>query len=171
MQLATRIATRLQCRCGVEVHEHWPDSAARPDLRGGAASDLVANRWLPDMEPLPSIDIADDAPDHFLVCRDATGVAGVVGLEKYGKVALLRSLVVTGQHMGRGLGRRLVGAAEELAANLDVRSIYLLTANARAFFEHMGFRSVDRNEAPPAIQATWEFCSPCPATAVLMMKP
>jgi N-acetylglutamate synthase-like GNAT family acetyltransferase len=34
--------------------------------------------------------------DHFLVYRDAIGVAGAVGLECYGDAALLRSLVIGG---------------------------------------------------------------------------
>jgi hypothetical protein len=44
-----------------------------------------------DIEALPSADLTEDALRHFLAARDATGVAGVVGLEKIGDVALLRS--------------------------------------------------------------------------------
>jgi N-acetylglutamate synthase-like GNAT family acetyltransferase len=75
------------------------------------------------------------------------GVAGVVGLERYGEVALLRSLVVTSQHLGRGLGRRLVAAAEVLATELTFPSIYLLTTSAEPFFEYMG-----SSHPPAAIQ-------------------
>jgi amino-acid N-acetyltransferase len=142
-----------------------------PVIERARIPDLVGIRWLLDMEALPSVDITEDALGHFLVCRDETGVAGVVGLERYGELALLRSLVVTSEHMGRGLGKRLTVAAEALASELNVRSIYLLTTTARTFFEHMGFRCIDREEGPPAIQNTRQFTSLCPATAVLMVKP
>jgi amino-acid N-acetyltransferase len=123
------------------------------------------------MEALPSADITEEALQHFLVFRDERGVAGVVGLETSSDAALLRSLVVTGELIGRGVGRRLVLAAEALAAELGIRLIYLLTTSSSTFFEHLGFRSLDRKEAPLAIQGTREFVSLCPATAVLMVKP
>ncbi len=109
-----------------------------PTIDRARRSDLDGIRWLLDIEELPSVDITEDALEHFLVCRDATGVAGVVGLEVYSEVALLRSLVVTTGCIGRGLGRRLMAAAEERAIELNIRSIYLLTTTAQTFFEHMG---------------------------------
>jgi amino-acid N-acetyltransferase len=142
-----------------------------PVIDKARPSDLIGIRWLLDVEELPSADISQEALGHFLVSRDGTGVAGVVGLERYGDVALIRSLVVTEVHMGTGLGRQLVVAAEGLASQLNVRSIYLLTTTAKTFFEHFGFRCVARELAPAAIQSTREFASLCPASAVLMVKP
>jgi len=148
------------------------DHAAPPSVIDGARrADLAAIRWLLDIEFLPSVDVTEEALEHFLVYRDEIGVAGVVGLERYGEVALLRSLVVANEHMGRGLGRRLVVAAEALAAKLNVRSIYLLTTTAESFFEYLGFRRIQREEAPLAIRNSREFSSLCPATAVVMVKP
>ena len=83
----------------------------------------------------------------------------------------MRSLVVTQKDLGRGLGRRLVDAVEILAAETGVRSIYLLTTSAEAFFEYLGFRRISREETPAAIRSTREFSSLCPATAVVMVKP
>lgn len=142
-----------------------------PAIERAGASDLIGIRWLLEMEALPSADITEEALQHFLVFRDERGVAGVVGLETFSDAALLRSLVVTGELIGRGVGRRLVLAAEALAAELGIRLIYLLTTSSSTFFEHLGFRSLDRKEAPLAIQGTREFVSLCPATAVLMVKP
>jgi amino-acid N-acetyltransferase len=149
-------------------------SAAAPSslvLDGARQSDLIGIRWLLDMEELPCADITEDMLEHFRVYRDHNGVAGVVGLEKYGDVALLRSLVVTNEHLGRGLGRRRVVAAEDLAASLNVRCVYLLTTTASTFFEHLGFPLVAKEEAPLAIQRTREFTSLCPTTTALMVKP
>jgi amino-acid N-acetyltransferase len=146
-------------------------AASAPVIEGARRSDLPGIRWLLDMESLPSVDITEAALEHFLVYRDETGVAGVVGLERYGEVALLRSLVVASERMGCGLGKRLVAAAAELAAELNIHSIYLLTTTAEGFFEYMGFRSIKREDAPLAIRNTREFTSLCPVTAVLMVKP
>lgn len=140
-------------------------------IGGARRTDLFAIRWLLDVEYLPNEDIDESALENFLVCRDEIGVAGVVGLEKYGDVALMRSLVVTQKYLGRGLGRRLVDAVEILAAETGVRSIYLLTTGAEAFFEYLGFRRISREEAPAPIRSTREFSSLCPATAVVMVKP
>jgi amino-acid N-acetyltransferase len=142
-----------------------------PAIVGARRSDLPSIRWLLDVEFLPSADITEGSLEHFLVYRDHLGVAGVVGLERYGDVALLRSLVVAGERKGRGIGKGLVTAAEALAAELQVRSIYLLTTTAADFFEYRGFRRIGREEAPPEIRSTQEFSSLCPSTAVLMVKP
>jgi amino-acid N-acetyltransferase len=168
MNPAMETAILLQRKRSVEQR-----SAAMPTpfIDRARQSDLIGIRGLLDIEDLPSADITADALKHFLVYRDETGVAGVVGLEKYGECALLRSLVVASEHMGRGLGRQLIIAAEQLAAELDVRSIYLLTTSAQTFFEQMGFHCVGREEAPPAIQTAPEFASLCPATAAFMVKP
>lgn len=144
-----------------------------PKLRieGARASDLESIRWLLDVEFLPSADIEKDALEHFLVCRDEVGVAGAVGLELYGEIALLRSLVVTQKHLGMGLGRRLVAAAEELAQERGVRAIYLLTTTADSFFEYLGFRRVPRDRTPEAIRTSKEFSALCPSSAIVMVKP
>jgi amino-acid N-acetyltransferase len=142
----------------------WAVEAAR-------AGDLTGIRWLLDLEALPSADLSETALEHFLVVRDEIGVVGVVGLEVYGKVALLRSLVVANSHAGRGIGRGLVAAAESLAAMLGCCSIYLLTTTAEAFFELLGFRRIERRAAPPEIQQTTEFSSLCPSSATVMAKP
>jgi amino-acid N-acetyltransferase len=134
-------------------------------------SDLPGIRGLLDSESLPSVDITEESLEHFLVYRDQWGVAGVVGIERYGRAALLRSLVVTSDRMGCGIGKGLVTAAEDLAAKLQVHSIYLLTTTAAEFFECRGYRRIEKEEAPPEIRSTQEFSSLCPSTAILMVKP
>jgi len=134
-------------------------------------TDLANIRWLLNLEGLPSADITEDSLEHFLVYRDAIGIAGVVGLERFDDVALLRSLVVADGHLRQGLGRRLVTAAENLARELGASAIYLLTTTAELYFESLGFRHMKRENAPPAIAHCSEFQSLCPSSAVLMVKP
>jgi amino-acid N-acetyltransferase len=151
-------------------------SATSPDaslfiIDGASRADLASIRRLLDSEYLPTTDLTEEMLAHFLICRDPVGVAGVVGLEVFGEVALLRSLVVSSERQGLGLGRRLVLAAEAMAAEIKVREIYLLTTTAAEFFEHLGYHRVNRELAPAAISLTKEFSSLCPSTAVFTVKP
>jgi N-acetylglutamate synthase-like GNAT family acetyltransferase len=46
----------------------------------------------------------------------------------------------------------------------------LLTQTARDFFAHLGYRVIDRSEAPEEVQGSEEFRSLCPASATCMVK-
>jgi len=141
-------------------------------LERARRSDLVGIHSLLNQHSLPSGDITEDSLDHFLVYRDEIGVAGgIVALERYEDVALLRSLVVADRYGGRGLGRRLVAAAEELAQELHVPHIYLLTTTAESYFDSVGFRTISRENAPSVLKQCSQFKTLCPTTAVLMVKP
>ena len=56
------------------------------------------------------------------------------------------------------------------AAHGGVRRAFLLTMDARAFFEGLGFMEIDRKRAPSEILATRQAAALCPASAVLMVK-
>lgn len=135
------------------------------------AEDLLGIHQLLERAALPSADISVESLRSFLVYRNSTGIIGAVGLEHYENDAvLLRSLVVDKPHIGRGIGKELVAAAEQLASREAVSSIYLLTTTADRFFESLGFQRLRRDLAPPAIRASHQFASVCPASAVLMVK-
>ena len=115
----------------------------------------------------------DDLPvglDHFLACGDPTNPDGIVGLEIFGRDALLRSLVVRETARGRGLGKDLVAAAEAVAADHGVGRVFLLTDTAEGFFATLGYRHTDRQTAPAAVKASRQFTELCPASAAFMMK-
>lgn len=139
-------------------------------LERARRADLGGIQRLLTRKSLPSADITEESLDHFLVYRDEIGIAGVVGLEPYEDVALLRSLVVADGYAGRGVGRRLVTAVEELAQKLCIRRIYLLTTTAEAYFEYLGYRVTSRDTAPILVRQCSQFKSLCPSTAVLMVK-
>ena len=46
----------------------------------------------------------------------------------------------------------------------------LLTQTARDFFAHLGYRVIERTEAPEEVQGSEEFRSLCPASAICMVK-
>jgi amino-acid N-acetyltransferase len=140
------------------------------NIHSAERADLPAVRALLETERLPASDLDEQALDRFLVLRDESGVSGVVGLELYGDVAFLRSLVVAPQERGNGTGSALTQAAEALAVKLGVVNIYLLTLTAERFFAARGYTKIDRGDAPKAIRGTTQFSGLCPSSAVFMMK-
>jgi amino-acid N-acetyltransferase len=119
---------------------------------------------------LPAADITDAHLEHFFGCGTDGELQGVVGLELYLPVALLRSLAVAAHAQGRGVGSALLAQAERHAHGRGVREIYLLTTTAARFFERAGYERIAREEAPPAIAQTAEFSSLCPVSSVLLRK-
>jgi amino-acid N-acetyltransferase len=109
----------------------------------------------------------------FLVAREADGrLAGCVGQERHGKVALLRSLAVSPAHQGQGLGRELVLEAIAAARHHGVTELVLLTTTAAAFFErHFGFALVDRAHYDAAFTDSPEWKLPrCSSAACLVLQ-
>ena len=115
--------------------------------------------------------VEDFVPEHLVfVAEDADAVVGAIGLEDYGEVGLLRSLVVAEATRGTGLGRRLVAELESYARAGGINEIWLLTIDADAFFARLGYETADRADAPREIRNTAEFSDLCPASATLMFK-
>ena len=123
-----------------------------------------------EAEGLPASDLTETHLEHFFFTGSDGAPSALVGLEIYGEAALLRSLVVSAAARTQGLGSALVLHAEEYAAARRVRSIYLLTTTAEAYFERRGYRRVDRAQAPASIQSTREFASLCPSSSAFMIK-
>lgn len=98
-------------------------------------------------------------------------LAGVIGLECYRSVALLRSLAVAPEFRGLWLGAALMAHAERRADAQNIRALYLLTTGAQRFFERFGYRVEQRCATPLAIRATAQFAGLCPESAVVMVKP
>jgi amino-acid N-acetyltransferase len=119
---------------------------------------------------LPIADITAKHMEHFFGCGSGSNLEGVVGLELYGEVALLRSLAVTASRRGAGLGSVLVAHAERYAREQGAKSLYLLTTTADAFFLRRGYARIPREEAPEAIKNTKEFGGICPLSSAFMIK-
>ncbi|MEW6620705.1 MAG: arsenic resistance N-acetyltransferase ArsN2 [bacterium] len=118
---------------------------------------------------LPYEDIANHL-HHFMVAKTGNDLIGVIGLEVYEKVGLLRSLAITDDYRGRGIAKAVYTRILAYAHLQGIESLYLLTTTAEGFFSKMGFTKVERNNIPESIQATKEFQNFCPSTAVCMTK-
>ncbi|WP_221030518.1 arsenic resistance N-acetyltransferase ArsN2 [Actomonas aquatica] len=117
---------------------------------------------------LPTEDLTTQSWRHFIVARADARVIGAAGLEPTGEVALLRSFVVTPDLRGAGIGQHLLTETRQLARQPGVQELWLLTTTAETFFARAGFTRVPRETAPPAIQASREYCALCPASAAVM---
>ncbi len=141
---------------------------ADKQIRSAQSSDLGAALRLLSDAGLPLDDLT---ADHLALVAEEDGeLHGLIGLELFGEVGLLRSLVVAGHYRGRGLGRKLVSALEAHARDCGVAELWLLTIDADAFLESLGYGVRGRDAAPDAIRATAEFSALCPADAALMSK-
>jgi amino-acid N-acetyltransferase len=127
-------------------------------------------RQLLTISGLPHEDITPDHLRHFWVMSEKGQMIGVVGLEVFGRLALLRSLAVDPRFRNRGLGAQLTKKAEDYAASLKIDRLYLLTITAESFFLKRGYQKIERNSAPAEIQQTAEFQGLCPTSSVCMFK-
>jgi len=135
-----------------------------------AASDLPAIVDLLEASGLPTADLQAGSAPQFWVARHGGRVIGVIGLERFGKVGLLRSLAVSSEHRRTGLGIALTHTLESHAVRSGMTSLVLLTETAAAFFERLDYEVVTRDAVPVSIQASAEFRTLCPASAVCMMR-
>jgi len=144
-------------------------TAAFPPIH--ARPDPATVRALLAAAGLPVADLTAAHLDDFWGCGESPDLTGVIGLEGYGTVALLRSLAVAPAWRGRGLGAALLAHAEQAARQRGITTLYLLTTTAEAFFARHGYVRIPREAAPPVLQQTAEFAALCPASAVGLTRP
>ena len=119
---------------------------------------------------LNSSDLTTEHLRHFFGLGTREKLEGVVGLELFDNVGLLRSLAVVSSRRRAGLGSKLLAYAEDYARNHGIKSLYLLTVTAENFFIHRGYQRARRDGAPFAIRETKEFSEICPVSSVFMVK-
>ena len=88
----------------------------------------------------------------------------------YEDVGILRSLAVTSETRGSGLGTRLVEKLFGLAREEGLRELYLLTTTAEHYFPRFGFGTIPHEQADPRLRASREFQDACPASAICMRR-
>jgi N-acetylglutamate synthase-like GNAT family acetyltransferase len=110
----------------------------------------------------PTSELTPAHMEHFCILGFNDASIGLVGLELYGRDALLRCLVVALQWQKSGLG--------EHARALGVVSLYLLTTETSAFFSCHGFSDMQRMLAIELIRATREFADIWPTNSAFMLK-
>jgi amino-acid N-acetyltransferase len=138
-------------------------------IRNATNADLSAVESLLSTSDLPVEGVRDNF-SNFIVAEERGAIAGAIGLEKFGSVALLRSAVVSPDNRGSGVGRRLVEQLLERAGKDGIEELYLLTTTAEDYFPRFGFARTTRSAVPDAVKASAEFNGACPDTAVVMTR-
>ena len=139
------------------------------EIRKATNRDLDAVEGLLSANDLP-LDGVEENLSGFIVAEEAGRVIGAVGLEKFGSIALLRSAVVSNEHRGSGVGRRLVEHILERAEKDGIEELFLLTTTAEDYFPRFGFTRTTRLAVPPAVKGSAEFRGACPDTALVMTR-
>jgi len=94
----------------------------------------------------------------FDVAEDGGAVIGCCALQViWSDLAEIKSLAVTKDRIGTGVGRALVEAAVEKAGRLGVRRVFTLTLEP-VFFEKAGFQRVEKGSLPMKV---WSDCAKC----------
>lgn len=110
-------------------------------------------KWVPliGREPLPmTADYAEAVRKHRIDLLEADGeLVALIEMVAGGDHLLIENIAVSPRHQGRGIGRRLLAHAEQVAASLGVNDIRLYTnkrfvANVELYLRH-GY-AVDREE-------------------------
>lgn len=118
-------------------------------------------------ENLPYQDVNSKNIEFFKAFKDKE-LVGIIGLERFASVALLRSMVIFEKFRNKGYGFKIVNLIIEKARASEIKELFILTTTAKDFFEHLEFEVIERESVPDDIKLTTEFTSLCPASATCM---
>lgn len=138
------------------------------ELTPAASADLDQVRELLACALLPTEGLAEQFPAGFVVARKEGAIVGSAGIERYGDVGLLRSVVVADLCRGSGLGGALVRDRLRWARACGIGTVYLLTTTAAPYFETFGFVRTSRADVSEALARSAEFAHACPASATCL---
>jgi N-acetylglutamate synthase-like GNAT family acetyltransferase len=145
-------------------------ASPQPSIRRGESADLPAVLTLLEGAGLPTADLTSFPGLQMWVLQAKDSLLGVIALEPFGTVALLRSLAVAPEYRRRGFGHKLVARLEQDAQAGGVEQLVLLTETAEPLFRSLGYDVIDRRHVNEALKQSAEFRALCPASAVCMSK-
>lgn len=128
-------------------HAQSADAAAICDLVNFyAEQDMMLHR---------SLESVYENLREFIVAADGDVLLGCVAVDIYwGDQAEIRSLAVSEEARGRGVGGALIGACIEDARRLGIEKLFAMTY-VKPFFEQFGFTEVDIMSLPEKV---WREC-------------
>jgi len=95
----------------------------------------------------------------FIVAELDGNIVGCCALEViWSDLAEIKSLAVDEANKGTGIGKMLVTASLEQAAELGLPRVFALTLDP-GFFEKLGFKIVEKDNLPMKV---WSDCAKCP---------
>lgn len=97
-------------------------------------------------------------------------VLGVIGVEAYGEVCLLRSLAVRHDKRNLGIARELIKNALNFAQLNNCCDVYLITETIGDTMLRYGFSNINRGDVPQDILKSPFFNGICPCSCQIMHK-
>lgn len=138
-------------------------------IEAALSADKVAILDLLTKTDLPHDGAAEHLSGFLIACDDSGQIAGCAGLERHGRIGLLRSVSVAPDLQKSGLGSRLVAEIINRARADGIAEIVLLTTTARKFFkDRFGFVETNRVAYDEVLQNSPEWTLPRCSTAVVM---
>lgn len=110
-----------------------------------------------DMLPRSLNEIYENIRDFFVCTENETIVASGAVHILWEDLAEIRSIAVSREYQGIGVGKKLVRRCLKEARNLGVKKVFALTY-APEFFKEIGFEEIDKNTLP---QKIWGECLKC----------
>ncbi|MFK5856434.1 MAG: arsenic resistance N-acetyltransferase ArsN2 [Bacteroidota bacterium] len=132
-------------------------------------SDIEKVKTLLVENNLPVNDIDKIAVQLFVV-KAKNKIIGVIGIENYSTIGLLRSLAVSDNYKNLKIGAELVDYIIGYCSTNKMQELYLLTTTAEKYFVKFGFNIMERENIPDLIKKTSQFADICPASAIIMKK-
>jgi amino-acid N-acetyltransferase len=136
-------------------------------IRSAADEELADLLKLLDRSQLPGAGVEEHF-SNYLVAEEEKRIVGMVGLELYGSVGLVRSLAVAPYVRSKGIGSALVHAILEKAKERGLEEVYLLTTTADGYFPRFGFEPIPRDQIDSRLHSSKELQGVCPQSAVCM---
>lgn len=144
------------------------ERAAR--VRPAASGDLRAVQALLRDAGLPTDGVAEQLGSGYVVAEEEARIVAAAGVEVHGSYGLLRSVVVSPDRRGRGLGERLVQDRIRWAEARGLEGMALLTTTAAGYFPRLGFAPLSRADVPEVVRSSSEFAGVCPTSAAVLWR-
>ena len=138
-------------------------------IRPATTADFPAIHALLTAVRLPVAGV-DAVSGEYVVADLAGKVAGVLGIEKSGGAALLRSFAVKADFRKRGIGEALVRHVLGQSKFEGISPLYILTNTAEAFATRFGFVKISREEIPAALLTASTLATACPTSSTCMKR-
>jgi amino-acid N-acetyltransferase len=134
-----------------------------------SAEDLQEVLCLLESLHLPTSGVADHFGNFFVAKEKDGRLVGVIGLECYGNLGLLRSAAVAPGRQKSGVGSRLTRFLIEYVKAQGLTELVLFTPTALGFFARLGFVPANRENYHALLKASaqWGDCS-CRCSAEFM---
>jgi amino-acid N-acetyltransferase len=92
------------------------------------------------------------AEQKFWRLGPASEPAGFIGVEQYGAVAVLRSVLVTAAYKDKGYGAGLISLVAGKLRHTGAKELWAVTEQAKAFFIHLGWQTRDECDVPEPVR-------------------